>query len=310
MAKTIISFGEILWDLLPNGPQLGGAPFNFAYRVTSLGHRGSIVSRLGDDALGHDAFQKMKALGMDPQFVQWDTQHPTGTVNIDLSDPNHPDYEIIPQVAYDYIEPQENLLQTASNADCICFGTLNQRNNTARQTLTELLHSAPNTPKLLDINLRKDCYTQDTISFSLQQATMLKLNEGEAHYLNELFSLGAGSYDSATQSILKTWNISLCIITLGEKGAFAMNSDGESTYEPGYKVPLVDPCGSGDAFAAGFMIHYLLGDDLTTCCRFGNALGAIVATQPGATTQVTPQELDDFLSKPQERYRHPEFIGW
>ena len=191
--KLILSYGETLWDLLPAGPELGGAPFNFAYRARSLGDRGIIITRLNQDTLGRDAHERMLDLGMETTFVQWDESAPTGTVEITLDENGEPDYYIVPNVAYDNIELNEPLLAIASQADCLCFGTLVQRAATTRKTLMCVLDECGECLKVLDINLRKNCYTKETISESLERADILKLNEQEAPFTAELFGFSTDS---------------------------------------------------------------------------------------------------------------------
>ena len=142
MKKTVMAFGEVLWDILPSCVVLGGAPFNFAYRVHSLGDTGLMVSRLGWDELGRKAFDKILSLGLDAGLIQWDDDAPTGTVQVSFDAQNHPDYVIVPNVAYDRIEFTETLAKTAERVDCLCFGTLAQRAGTSRATLGELLEAA------------------------------------------------------------------------------------------------------------------------------------------------------------------------
>ncbi|MBZ0257879.1 hypothetical protein K8I31_17580, partial [bacterium] len=187
-AKTIVAFGEVLWDLLPSGPQLGGAPFNFCYRAHSLGMNAAMISRLGRDDLGKQAHQRLVELGVSDTCVQWDEDRPTGTVKIELDQDNQPDYYIVPDVAYDFIQANGAALHAAQSADCICYGTLAQRHETSRETLKKLLSAAENAVKLYDINLRKKCYTKELITASLQQANIMKLNEDEAWLLRDMFS--------------------------------------------------------------------------------------------------------------------------
>src|SRR5262245_50711891 len=184
-SNTILAFGETLWDLLPSGPMLGGAPFNFAYRVNSLGDRGVIVTRLGSDAYGRRALEQIEGLGMETSFIQADESHPTGTVRVMLDDQGSPDFHIVTDVAYDFIETDSRVLELAASADCFCFGTLVQRTAKSRASLGRLLDAAGKALKCLDINLRKDCYSLETIADSLQRADILKLNLKEAHYLAE-----------------------------------------------------------------------------------------------------------------------------
>jgi len=310
MQKTVLAFGELLWDLLPSGPALGGAPFNFVYRAGSLGDRGLMVSRLGRDELGERAWRQLKSLGMDGRLIQWDDERPTGTVRVDLSDPNRPDFHIVPAVAYDHIEVGPALLEVAAAADCICYGTLIQRTPTARQTLESLLNAGGRAaPKLLDINLRKACYTRETIVGSLRAADILKLNDDEACELAGMFGVGAPDFPGFCEQMIEQWDLTHCVVTLGECGAYAASEHGEKVYVPGYQVELADTCGSGDAFTAGFIHRLLRGEPLAACCELGCALGALVASQKGATEPIPVARLEAFLAAGGERTVEPGLEG-
>ncbi len=307
MKKTVMAFGEVLWDILPSCVVLGGAPFNFAYRVHSLGDTGLMVSRLGWDELGRKAFDKILSLGLDAGLIQWDDDAPTGTVQVSFDAQNHPDYVIVPNVAYDRIEFTETLAKTAERVDCLCFGTLAQRAGTSRATLGELLEAAADALKLLDINLRKDCYDERNVLFSMGQADVLKLNEDEAHMLGEMLNVPHGTVGQFCEAAVEKWGFQSCVVTLGEKGAFGLSALGETAYTPGYKVGLVDSVGSGDAFSAGFVHKILRHASLQEAVAFGNVLGALVATQTGATASITHDDIDRFLAPEIERNIHPEF---
>jgi fructokinase len=305
MHKTVLAFGELLWDLLPSGPALGGAPFNFVYRVNSLGDRGLMVSRLGRDELGERAWRHVKSLGMDGRLIQWDEERPTGTVRVDLTDPNRPDFYIAPSVAYDQIEATPALLEVAATADCICFGTLIQRTPAARQALEAVLQEGGSAAKLLDINLRKHCYTRETIVSSLRAADILKLNDEEACELAGMFGVGAPDFPGFCEQMMSQWDLTHCVVTLGERGAYGASAEGERVYVPGYKVELADTCGSGDAFTAGFIHRLLRGEPLASCCELGCALGALVASQKGATEPISPARLEAFVAAGAERTADP-----
>lgn len=307
MKKTILAFGEVLWDILPSCTVLGGAPFNFAYRVNSLGDTGLMVSRIGRDELGEKAFKQINQFGLETTYIQWDERLPTGTVQVSFDEENNPDYYIVPQVAYDRIEPDGALLEAASTADCLCFGTLSQRAQQSRQTVEQLLQKAANGLKLLDINLRKECYSIETVTSSLEKADVLKLNEEEAHQLGKMLSISRRSIPEFCTEILDKWSLEQCLVTLGDKGAFAAAGSGEQVYVPGYKVKLADSLGSGDAFTAGFVHKILGGESLAAACEFGNVMGAIVAAQTGATAAVNQRDIDGFLNEDIERIVHPEF---
>jgi fructokinase len=306
MAKTIIAYGETLWDLLPTGAVLGGAPFNFCYRAASLGNTAFMVTRLGRDDYGRQAWKAIEALGMDTQFVQWDDDEPTGTVDVDLTDPDNPDFTILPDVAYDNVQVTEELLAAAEDADCVCYGTLSQRTPTGRETCHAVLEAAAGALKLLDINLRKSCFTPESVVASLERADVLKLNDDEALRIDEMLDRGTESIPEFAEAMIADFGLTVCVVTFGAAGAFAVSAGGSKTYSPGYAVELADSCGSGDAFAAGFIHRLLEGADLTECCLLGNALGAMVATQEGATVPISMAEVEAFLAAEHERVTHPD----
>jgi fructokinase len=289
--KTVVAIGEVLWDLLPDCTHLGGASFNFAYRVNSLGDCGLMVSRLGADDLGDRALEAVRGLGMATTYLQRDDAHATGTVNVSFDDKGMPDYFIVPDVAYDYIEPTEALRSAVAQADCLCFGTLVQRRERTRQTLQHLLEQAADCLKVLDINLRKDCYGRETVEYSLSHADLLKLNDDEVRLLSELLAIPSSEPVAFCQEIMARCPVQHCLVTFGESGALACSRTGEAAYEPGYRVEVADSIGSGDAFTAGFVHRYLHGATVGEACHFGNMLGAIVATQVGATQPVSPETL-------------------
>ncbi len=306
MRQTILSYGETLWDLLPDGAVVGGAPFNFAYRAHSLGDAALIVTRLGRDDLGHRAWDQIVALGVDTRFVQWDGEVPTGTVEVSFDDDRNPDYYIVPGVAYDNLAVTEPLLECAATADCICYGTLAQRTPTGRRTLAAILERSPNSRKLLDINLRKKCYTAESVRASLDAADVLKLNEDEARDVAQMLGLAAEPLAGFADAVMDRCGLSHCVITCGERGALASGREGGTAYIPGYRASLVDPCGSGDAFTAGFLHLLLRGRPLADCCELGNALGAMVAAQAGATVPISPDDVRKFLAQDHERTIEPE----
>jgi fructokinase len=306
MRRTVLAYGETLWDLLPSGALLGGAPFNFAYRVNCLGDRGLICTRLGRDQLGREAFETIRELGMDAGLVQWDEQEPTGTVEVDLSDSNAPSFFIVPGVAYDNIRPTEDVLRAARQADCVCYGTLAQRTPAGREALESILAAAGDGLRLLDINLRPDCWTTESVRSSLERADILKLNEDEARELDGMLGLAAHSAPAFAEAVINEWGLYHCVVTFGERGAYAASAEREAAYVPGYRVELADTCGSGDAFTAGFVHRLMRGRSLAACCALGNALGALVATQDGATATVTDEDVRRFLATEHARIVEPE----
>ncbi|MFC1613819.1 carbohydrate kinase [Gemmatimonadota bacterium] len=308
MEKTIVSFGEILWDILPTGKVIGGAPFNFAYRVNSLGNRGLIMSRLGRDELGYNAFDTVLALGLETTYLQWDDSFPTGTVQVSFDEHNNPDYLIVPQVAYDHIQATEKFLDIIPAVDCFCFGTLSQRSEQTRQALEQLLERTRNSLKLCDINLRKKCYDKKTIVFSLEQADIVKMNENEALELAGLLGIPDQSLKHICKKLESEFSLSYCTVTLAENGAYSLSDKGESVYVPGYRIEAIDSLGTGDAFAAGFVHQILHGNSLAEACELGNKLATLVAAKRGATATVTLEEIRCFQVEGVGRNIHPQFV--
>jgi fructokinase len=308
--KTVVAFGEVLWDILPTATVLGGAPFNFTYRINSLGNAGFMVSRLGKDRLGDKACRKIKALGMPQNLIQWDKFLPTGTVEVSFDAHNNPDYTIIPDVAYDYIEINDQLLQKVVSADCICFGTLAQRAEKSKASLKLLLDQSNRAIKFLDINLRKKCYSLESIRYSLKVSDILKLNQDEANQLIGFLGYTRLTLPEFCAKMISTWHLRYCIVTLAEQGAFIRSADGDAIYEPGYAVSLVDSLGSGDAFSAGFVHKILQGRSLKEACSFGNKLGAKVATQKGGTVPIDPSDLDRFNLASNKRIINPDLEAY
>ena len=295
---NVVAFGEVLWDLLPDQAIIGGAPFNFAYRAGSLGHRAYIVSRVGRDDLGDNALSKVRDLGMPTTYIQRDSLYPTGTVEVFLDEHKKPDYHIIAGVAYDHIRVSEPVLSLAGSADCLCFGTLAQRSKASRETLQALLTAFRGRYRLYDINLRKDCYDRAVIHTSLSHADVVKLNDEEAREVNRLLALHEGTHLDIGKALIRQYPVRICVITFGQHGVLAISSDNEVVYEPGYSVRMRDPLGAGDAFSAGFISNLLSGSGLRDACRFGNQMGAVVATQAGATQKITGPEMQVVARKP------------
>jgi fructokinase len=293
---AFLAFGEILWDLLPSGPQLGGAPLNLACRLAALGGQSLIASRLGQDDLGRRAFNTAAGLGVDTSLIQWDDSRPTGSVTVRLDHRGVPDFTIHADVAYDRIEFTDALLRAAAVADCICFGTLIQRAPTSRCTLYAVLDAAPRALKLLDINLRRECYDRDTVARSLEAADILKLNDAEITELAAMFHFAANDLPGRCAEVVARWSLSHCLVTLGEFGALAASRGGNIVYTPGYDVCVKDTCGCGDACTAGFLNALLAGKSVAESCRLGNALGALVAQRAGGTEPVATDEFAAFVA--------------
>ncbi len=291
MKHTIISIGEILWDLLPDKAILGGAPTNLAYRLNELGEDCYLVSRVGSDPRGGEAYHALETMGLSSAYVQLDDLRSTGSVVVDFDDDMNPDYTIIKDVAYDYIELTDSLKALAKKANCIAFGTLAQRGSKTRETIAGVLDIATDAVKFLDVNLRKNCFTDEILEQSLQYADVLKINHHEAYYLGKTFGADHSKIPAITRTLAGRFQIDTILVTLEKNGVFLADIREGEHYLPGCKVNLKDPLGAGDAFSAAFIHHYLKQYSLVDACKKGNLLGALVATTAGATTPLSNIEL-------------------
>ena len=306
--KTVVAFGEVLWDILPEEKVLGGAPLNFVNRMNSLGDTGFMISRLGSDELGDRARKLLEILGLSIRYVQTDSEYPTGTATVSIDADNNPQFVITPDVAYDHIEITDEIEDVAKKADCICFGTLVQRKNVSQSALKRLLDITPDALKFCDINLRKDCYTRETVFMSLNHADILKLNDFEVGVLSDMLESKYPDTSAFCEDIMSRFGLSTVVVTFGDRGAYAHSSKGERVYVPGYRINLEDAVGAGDAFSAGFLHSILHGGSLVNACDAGNILGALVASKRGGTAKVIRDEIDRFPLAGRDRLFHDEFI--
>ena len=297
----IAAFGELLWDLLPNGKVLGGAPANFIYRINSFGDEGTLLSKVGNDKAGREAREALKRLGVSDENIQTDYEFPTGSVRIKIDEKGNPDFNIITDVAYDHIEINAEMMDAFSQADCVCFGTLVQRYGISKNTLRELIHESSDVVKFLDINLRRNCYTATTIEDSLKMTNILKTNDDELLITKELLGLKQESLKDLARETIEKYNLDILLCTLGSNGAFCLTNEDIFHYDPGYQISLGDTVGSGDAFSAGFVHYYMNGFPIEEALQFGNAAGAMVATTTGATAPISKEEILDFIIIPHNR---------
>ena len=284
----------MLWDVLPNGKVLGGAPANFAYHAHVLGLAPYVVTALGHDELGREAARILGERGLDASLIQWSDKHPTGTVDVTLDKNGTPDFTINTGAAYDQVELNGALIEAARKCRVLYFGTLIQRTEKSRSTLQYLLEQAADALKFLDINLRRNCFSRETVKDSLEAARILKLNDGEVAVLSEMLSLPQGDLPSQARLLISQFNLEACLITLGADGALALDSHGQQVCVPGCKAQVVDSIGAGDAFAAAFLSRYLDGSSLKECCEFANLYGAYTVTKKGGMPAVSMEELSVF----------------
>ncbi len=287
----IVGIGELLWDLLPGGRHLGGAPFNFAFHCHQLGHPAGMVSRVGADALGEEARATVRALGLSDALLQQDAAHPTGTVTVSVDAQGQPTYAIHEGVAYDHLAWDEALSVVLAQALALCFGTLIQRHPTGRATVRRAVEEARNALVVFDVNLRQGFYSLDAIESSLHACRWVKLNDGELAVLRDLLKL-KGATEAATLAALRTrYGIELAALTRGERGCLVQTDD-EEVAVPGRKVAVVDTIGAGDAFTAGLLCSVLEGRTIHDAAAFANRLAARVASLPGGTPTVARNEIE------------------
>lgn len=281
---TIIGLGELLWDLFPEGKQLGGAPANFAYMTSLLGDIGIVASRVGSDDLGGTARQRLESLRLATSYVQSDSIHPTGTVKVEVDPSGQPTFQIAQSVAWDFFEWSPEWRSLAESADAVCFGSLAQRSLQSRQTIRTFLTAVrPGTTRVFDVNLRQSFYSAQVLEESAQLADIIKVNHDELPVVAKLLGLPF-VYDEmrAAQWLRAQYRSKLVCITRGAKGSLVVGEE-ESSEHPGYRVHVADTVGAGDAFTAALVYHYLRHASVSTLNEAANRMGAWVASETGAT---------------------------
>jgi fructokinase len=294
---TIVGLGEVLWDLLPSGKQLGGAPANFAYMANLLGDRGIVASRLGVDDLGREARGSMDKLGITTRHVQEDASHPTGTVHVHVDAAGQPEFTFSDAVAWDYLEwtPQWNEL--ARTTDAVCFGTLAQRSPASQATIRRFLQAVPASAlRVYDVNLRQMFYTKTVVHESLHLSHVAKLNDHELPFIAELLSLGGSGDEEQARRLLDAYSLRLVCVTRGVRGSLLVTG-GQIAVHKGFRVQIADTVGAGDAFTACLVHHYLRGASLNEINELANRLAAWVAAQVGATPSTQGRNLSEILAE-------------
>jgi fructokinase len=299
--KTVVGLGEILWDMLAAGRQLGGAPANFAYCSHLLGDRGVVASRVGSDELGADIRQSLLALGITDQFLQVDPEHPTSTVQVQVNAQGQPKFEIVDSVAWDFLEWTPSWKALAQSADAICFGSLAQRHSQSRETILKFLEATrPDVLRIFDVNLRQSFYSLDTVSESLTKANVVKLNHEEVPVVRELLHIEARDEVSFCHEVIEKFRLKLICITRGPNGSLLC--DRHTTQEhPGFTVHVKDTIGAGDAFTAGLVHDLLRGNTLGGMNDSANRMGAWVASNHGAMPRLPEGGLTGALAEFQPR---------
>jgi fructokinase len=281
--QTVVGLGELLWDLLPSGKQLGGAPANFAYITNLLGDVGVPASRIGSDPLGEEAIGRLKQLGLSTDWVQRDTSHPTGSVKVEIDAAGQARFEILEAVAWDHLEFTPAWQQLAQIADAVCFGSLAQRSSASRSTIRSFLRATrPKAVRIFDVNLRQNFFNAQVLLGSMQLASIVKLNHEELPRIMHLLELQHHNEKASARSLLSSHNLELVCITRGNHGSL-LTSAGEFSEHPGFQVKVADTVGAGDAFTAALAHGYLRQLPLAQVNEHANRVGAWVSSQTGAT---------------------------
>jgi fructokinase len=294
MNKTIVCFGEVLWDILPTGQQPGGAPFNVAVHLHQLGQRVELISRVGDDDLGRELLDFITSKGLSTAHVQQGKTHLTGVVKANVDDANEVVYKIVQPVAWDYIQYESELAELVTAADVLVYGSLAARQAGTRETLYRLLESAKF--KVFDVNLRPPHYTKEVTKYLLSKADLVKMNH---HELAEIMGwFGFESVDDRAQAmswLAQRFALQAVCVTCGAGGALLW-TNGQLYHSPGLVVEVCDTIGSGDAFLAALLRGWLTGEEPAAALRFACAAGALVATHQGATPTITADAVTALLT--------------
>ena len=285
--------GEALWDCLPEGRKIGGAPANFAYHAAQFGFKSLAISAIGNDALGNEIEEEFNKKNL--QYRLYHVEYPTGTVQVTLDKKGIPCYKIMEDVAWDNIPYTSELEEIAKNCKAVCFGSLAQRNVVSRETILRFLDAMPDsddTYKVFDINLRQHFYSKEIIVNSLNKSNILKINDEELIIVSELFGYEGLSQEEACGRILAEYDLRMLILTCGTEGSYIITSEGTS-FQPTPKVEVADTVGAGDSFTGSFLASILKGRTIEDAHKCAVEVSAYVCTQNGAMPQL-PEELTKF----------------
>ena len=282
MSFKVVGIGEALWDLLPTGRQMGGAPTNFAYHACALGADAQLITRVGSDDLGSELVGRLKKLGVPTDCVEVDAVKPTGTVTVTVEHDGQPRFIIYEGVAWDNLAGGSAGREAVSKADAVCFGTLGQRLEPARSTIQSLVSATlPDALRIFDVNLRQHFYSQSIIEESLRLANVLKVNDAELPRLAEMFNL-IGDERAQISQLVQRHKLCAVAYTRGERGSLLF-VEGQWSDHPGVRTKVVDTVGAGDAFTAAMTLGLLAGLDAEEINHRVNEVAAYVASCAGAT---------------------------
>ena len=295
MNNIIVGMGEVLWDVLPEGKKIGGAPANFAYHISQFGLDSCVVSAVGDDKLGYeilDNFDKKKL-----NYLIEKVTYPTGTVQVELDETGIPCYEIKEGVAWDNIPYTPALEELAKKTRAVCFGSLAQRSIVSRETINYFLDVMPDGEgqyKIFDINLRQGFYTKDTLCNSMQRCNVLKINDEELITVSRMFGYPDIDFQDKCWILLAKYNLKMLILTCGVNGSYVF-TPGNISFVETPKVDVADTVGAGDSFTATFITGILKGKDVSEVHKHAVEVSAYVCTQNGAMPEFPPYLREQLL---------------
>jgi fructokinase len=290
----VYCFGEILWDILPDGPQPGGAPLNVAYHLTKLKVPTGLISRIGKDLKGKQLEELMDHWGIKKHLLQLDPAHDTSQVLVKINTENEVSYEIVFPVAWDFIEANADAAAKVKESDYFIYGSLAARNATSRNALFELLNHAKF--KVFDINLRPPFFARDLLEMLLGKADLLKMNESELEIVQGMLEGNFKNEVEQISFIKERFNIQEVIVTKGEHGASYYTQDG-SYHAGGVTIKVCDTIGSGDSFLAAFIAHHFLKEDPEAILKKAVAMGAFIASKKGGCPSYQLSEYLNFIKK-------------
>lgn len=289
MNKIVVGMGEALWDVLPEGKKIGGAPANFAYHVSQFGLPSCVVSAIGDDALGKEIIENFTSKGLDQLIAE--VPYLTGTVQVEIDQTGIPLYDIKENVAWDNIPYTEHLDALAKRTKAVCFGSLAQRNVVSRETINHFLDTMPKDDDSLivfDVNLRQGFYNKEILCKSMQNCNILKINDEELITVSRMFGYPGIDLQDKCWILLGKYNLKMLILTCGINGSYVF-TPGNVSFQPTPKVEVADTVGAGDSFTAAFIASILKGKSVTEAHSIAVKTSAYVCTQKGAMPILPPE---------------------
>ena len=289
MNEIVVGMGEALWDVLPEGKKIGGAPANFAYHVSQFGLPSCVVSAIGDDALGKEIIENFTSKGLDQLIAE--VPYPTGTVQVEIDQTGIPLYDIKENVARDNIPYTEHLDALAKRTKAVCFGSLAQRNVVSRNTINHFLDTMPKDDDSLivfDVNLRQGFYNKEILCKSMQNCNILKINDEELITVSRMFGYPGIDLQDKCWILLGKYNLKMLILTCGINGSYVF-TPGNVSFQPTPKVEVADTVGAGDSFTAAFIASILKGKSVTEAHSIAVKTSAYVCTQKGAMPILPPE---------------------